>query len=237
MLKEHVPFFVSPQNPKFGNKELHAIPHLRTAHLGDRRNYLKALGTTVPRVKEPLDFTPNYGTLSRLSNIKLMFPSIKILLTVRDPVARFYSALDHAKQAGKIDPSMSDLQAFELSVSANRPSLNGWKFTLLQNGLFVPPIRAAYRLFGRDNVFLTALELLSSEASQKELARLANFIEMPQTTFDGATFPKRNASQSSGRSFPDIPRTRRTRKGEQILRSFYAQWDCELAKLLEERES
>ena len=238
MLLRYVPLFVPPRHPKFGGKELHAIPQFRTAHRGDRRNYLNALGPAVPGIREPFEFTPNYAdNLACLSNIKLMFPSVKILLTVRDPVDRFYSALDHGKQEGHIDPSMTDLQAFELAISANRPSLLGWSRSLLQKGIFVPSIRAAYGLFGRDNVFLTSLELLSSKAEQKELARLANFVDMPETTFDGATFVQRNRSQNRRRLLADLPRTRRTNAGEQMVRRFYARWDSELAKLLEERDS
>ena len=237
-LIQHVPFFARPANPQYGRKELHAIPMDRSAQEGDRKAYLRALGPIAPGINEPLDFTPNYAhRLTTMSNIKLMFPSIRIFLILRNPVDRFYSALDHAKQDGAVDPNLSDLEAFKMASSPTLPRMFGWSRSLLAHGIYVPAVNAAYRLFGQNNVFLTSLELMQSQASQKELARLAEFVGVHKSTFDGVTFSHVNRSQNNHRRFREIPRTRRTKKGESSIKGFYNQWDGALARVLEARES
>lgn len=237
-LIRHVPFFSRPAYPKSGGKELHAIPQNRSAQEGDREAYLRALGPITPGINEPLDFTPNYAHRpTTMSNIRQMFPSVKIFLIVRNPTDRFYSALDHAKQSGQVDPNLSDFEAFKMSSSPTAPRLFGWSRNFLVHGIYVPAVNAAYRLFGQNNVFLTSLELIQSQASQKELARLAEFVGVDRTTFDGVAFHHTNQSQNSHRLFRNIPRTRRTKKGESSITGFYNRWDDALAKLLEERES
>lgn len=235
LLVGNVPRFKPPRQASKGEKELHAIPRDRQATKRDLKEYLKKLGPVVPGIREPLDFTPNYAFQpTTLSNILLMFPDVKLFMIVRDPVDRFYSALDHGKQIGMVNPGLSDVEAFHQS----KKSRKAWVSGLLPHGLFVPSIRMAYRLFGRPSVYLTSLDLLRSKGSgPSELQRLAKFIEEPETIFDSGLVPHLNKSGNKDREFSGLDRSERTEEGEHLIRNFYAKWATQLDELLAERDS
>jgi hypothetical protein len=226
-LVRNVPWFC---NPRYSEKELHAVPSKREASPGDHREYLKKLGPTVPGFREPLDFTPNYAhRLSTLANIHKMFPGVRLFLTVRDPVERFYSALDHGKQMGVISAEMSDRKAFSLAQQSNQPWVGG----LLEHGLYVPAIRASYQLFGPENVFVTSLSKLTSPSQgASEIHRLAEFVGWHGLAVGKKTFPHVNESGIRSRPQPMIPRTARSEDVVAALRDFYEPWQEELASLV-----
>ncbi len=163
-----------------------------------------------------------------------MFPDIKVLMVVRNPIDRFYSALDHGKQEGIIQADLGDLAAFEEAHFSRKGS---WLNSLLAKGIFVPPIQMAYRLFGHDRVFLTSLELLqNAHTFPEEMDALAKFLEVPASHFHDAQFPRINKKGGNYRRFPHLPPTARTREGLAAVTAFYEPWSAPLKQIMKDRK-
>lgn len=197
----------------------------------DALAYLRRLGPVKHGIREPLDFTPNYAASPvALVNLSLLCPGAKVLMILRDPVDRFYSAVDHAKQVGAVGADTTDIQAFKLAHLSWKPWINGF----LQQGMYVPAYEAACAIFGQQRVFVTSLDLMRSPSTAvSEFSSLARFLEVDPSLFDGAVLPHSNASGSRKGPFAGLPPTERTEEGMSALTTFYEPWRKRVREIIE----
>ena len=208
----------SPERPSAGNKELHGIPAFMRPTSADRRRYIRRLGAS-PRA----EFTPNYAYFpSKLVTLDSWFPGVKFLFTVRNPIDRFYSSLDHGKGAGVVPLKTTDVEAFEASYFGRGST---WLSSLLPYGRYLPGIRAGVATVGADRVYLTSLEVLSDPKSFKdEVSRLADFLETPAENFP-TKMGRSNQFNGLGTARAKLPhKTPRSDSVVDRLTSYYSEW-------------
>lgn len=208
-----------PKKALYGGKELHGLPGYTRPKAAHRRSYLRQLGAG-----NRAEFTPNYAYKpSNLFSLDSWFPNVKFLLIVRNPIDRFFSALDHTKGGGFVDPGTSDAQAFDASYSGS--SNNFWVQSLLPYGRYLPGLEAAVASFGLDRVYLTSLEMLREPTQfPEEVARLADFLGA-----DARNFPTKLplSNQFNGPGTGRITLRQKTPRSESVvdrLRSYYSEW-------------
>jgi len=194
-----------------------------------RRKYERAVG---PGLR--LDFTPNYAySIPRLVALREWYPQLRVLLTVRNPIDRFYSALDHGKSLGLFPEALSDDEAFAKSIS---PGASGHYRDLISWGHYQPGVAAALSLWGKQNVFLTSLELLSDPESQsEEIQRLGDFLLGDPEGINSVEFRKVNSSDEDGPRPLAGGRTPRSPDVESRLESIYRSSWTSVLDLLDDR--
>ena len=215
-LADSIPGFVRPKKERsVGTKELHFFSRRRLMAFSEREKYFRRF----PPGEMFGEFTPNYiYSPTSLINISRLFPEAKLLVIVRDPVERFYSALDHAKGIGEIDPDMSDWDAIQGSLRSSR----GWISGLLSNGLYWSHLSMAFSIVESSRIFMTTLDRMKSERkSSSEFQRLFDYLGISGQLVEKKAWPNAN-SFGIGKRADRLPeRSQRTDRALDFLGEYY----------------
>ena len=156
---------------------------------GNRAVYLDRFSGIDPKIAFG-EFTPNYIFDShKLFSLSKELKETKFLITLRNPVDRFYSAYRHGLGKGEIPTSSRPLDLLDdiLRGQCER----GWAESLVWNGMLGPHVNRALRLLGKERVLTVFLEELQDPVVGPGVAReVANYVGL-----DGpvAVFPHVNS--------------------------------------------
>jgi hypothetical protein len=144
-------FLVANGLKSSGKKELHAFQLQSDSRPVSRVEYLRAL-----RAKPGKDvfgeFTPNYlAHPSAIWNLHTAVPEAKIIVSVRNPIHRAFSAYTHAVGAGKVPRTLSFPDAVD---SALRGATGHWIPGLITEGLYSKGIERLLHFYPRDRVLI-----------------------------------------------------------------------------------
>ena len=167
--------------------------------------------------KYALDSSPNYEWVnSGLENIKKYNPDAKLIYLTRDPLSRFYSAyrfynqkVNHnrelfqaTKRGRKIAEFLKSNPKFSLENFFEIESSDKPVFHALERGKYSVMKNTIQNYFDESNVFYSSLEKLTSDdTSDKELARLGEFLKLDLSSLD---FPKANFTKNNNESSVDL---------------------------------
>lgn len=124
---------------------------------------------------------------SALIEIKQKFPNAKIIICLRDPIERAFSAYSHMKR------DVREVLPFKIALEEE---LNGKRETHLpiwhyyKSGLYVDKVRFCRNLFG-DNLLLVSFDDLNNQI-EKEMRRVTDFLLLTDFKF------KKEKSNRSG---------------------------------------
>lgn len=132
-----------------GKKEISAFRPRRTLQPVEKSQYLKML-----RVKNPEsiygEFSPNYlSEPTSIWNLSKVAPAAKLIVSVRNPVDRAYSAYVHGVGSGRINEEKSFGECIDTALQG---SPNWWENSLLSFGFYAKPIYRMLQMFPRESV-------------------------------------------------------------------------------------
>jgi len=143
--------------PSKSKKELHAfrirslIPS-RIPHPLDRKQYLSLWEAKGPSEVFG-EFTPDYiDHPTAMWNLSQIVPEAKIVISVRNPVDRAFSAYTHGVGAGRIDKSLSFEQVVDLAIRGT--ATGHWIPGLLTKGLYAKGVQRVLNLYPQKQVFI-----------------------------------------------------------------------------------
>jgi hypothetical protein len=186
-------------------KELHYFSSYRVEPSAEREQvrrdeYLSLFADAAPRQRCG-EATPNYlfdaGACER---IRAAAPQVRLLVILRDPVARAWSHYWHQVRRGR-DP-LGFEQALEAEagrIDAGDPLARS-RFSYLSRGRYVESLRRYESAFGRDALCVVFLEELQRDPGPV-LARACAHLGLDPAPLSGASLPHANQA-----SFPRWPR-------------------------------
>lgn len=204
-------------------KELHAFQNHRFT---SRREYLSRLGLKRHDSGVFGEFTPNtiYNPTS-LWNLSKILPEAKLIVSLRDPVERAFSAYHHAVGIG----SVGDDESFhEIVLQSLRGTHRHWVKNILPMGLYGPQVRRLLELFPLEQVHFIDFDRMRSKDSQTTAEDLAKFcsIDLSQPDFIKVNQRSHYASRQLALTQEIDDSTRR------LLKDFFAQSNSEVQKLV-----
>jgi hypothetical protein len=222
--------FLSLNGLSMPKKELHAF-NLRPGLSPLTRNrYLGLLGAKNQNGVFG-EFTPDYlHHPTAVWNISQITPDAKIVISVRNPVERAFSAYSHAVGSGEIDQSLRFEDAVELAL---RGSATGhWIPSLLTKGMYSKGIQRVLDLFPQDNVMVANYDWWRKAENLKSFQeKLVEFCGLPSG--NGGPMPHTNRMRywRGKRKALSIVLLDNTRK---FLQHFYQESKEELESLLDQ---
>jgi len=142
--------------------------------------------------------TPEYLTVIPTSNKKTSVDTcnriysynknMKLLVVLREPIARLRSAINHMYRTRRIAPWVS---AYDLILGKHRDAAEG--FSLLQNGLYFENLTEYFRLFPPEQIKIMFFETDVLERPSASLADVCSFLKIP---FDLSFFPSPTGKQN-----------------------------------------
>jgi hypothetical protein len=157
-------------------------------------------------------------------------PGVKLLVLLRDPVERAYSAHRHEflrgfedeksfERALELEPARLEGEVERLLADPAYVSLNHRHRSYADRGQYVQQVRRLFDLFGRDRVHVLDSEAFFAEP-EEQFAQVLDFLELP--AWRPESFERHNAR-------PRSPMAEATR--ERLTRHFEP-YDAELSALL-----
>lgn len=173
-----------------------------------------------------LEASPNYLAYKEnvAPRIKKLFPDIKLLFILRNPVGRLYSHFNFAKGKLELPPEMSFEEFIDLCEQFN----NG-QITLAEAGIAETHLRALeignygnylgnfYDVFARENIKVLFFEELNNHPLEK-LKEICEFIGVSPSFFDDYIRNKANVTYSARMKFFHIIALSLNRVLEPVLR-------------------
>ena len=210
----------SPHATRFAPKELHFF--------SDERNYARGLPWYASHFEQEsarcMEATPEYITSElALRRMAEALPDAKIVVMLRDPVKRAYSAWNHWTQLPPerrwrvFDPEAGFRENLELEFEALKKKPFYYRF--LGRGFYIDQIERLEAYYPRERVFFGFAERLKQ--GQGEIERLQRFIGVPVMDL-----PNR---MHHSRSYGIAPLDEATAS---FLRSVYEPYDDRLAEHL-----
>ena len=140
-----------------------------------REEYLK-LFSEVQEGQKFGEFTPDYFYSSRaLYHLSRSLRTTRYILTLRDPVPRFYSAVNQGRGEGNIAADWSAARVLHAAISGE--SQNDWLRSLVWKGQYGTHVERTLSLLGEKNVHVVFLEEITSlSVGKKILKDLLDFI-------------------------------------------------------------
>lgn len=208
-------------------KEMHAFasPDMSLSEqVDDYRDAFRGLS-------RPGEWTPTYMNSSRaIQGIYQAFPGARIVIFLRDPVERFFSAVEHGRASGRVDRNLTADGLVERSLSGDVETW--WEKSLLGLGVYSKPLERVLRTFPRDQIFIGFFETWTSPQGFRGLAQgLLSFAGFSQTLRLPKTAPVANSREyqlDTARLHP----VRRSASADQRLRDYYASERSRLEELL-----
>lgn len=131
------------------------------------------------------DITPAYSTVSieRVEQVKRLLPEARIILCVRDPVARLWSQLNMAARRRlrnrlQRQPTRADIEEFQDILSIKRVRKRVERERFLRRSVAVETYRKWAAVFGEDNMLVINFEDLTRKTGQV-LDRISLLFECP----------------------------------------------------------
>lgn len=133
------------------------------------------------------DITPAYSTVSvqRVEHVRQLLPEARIILCVRDPVARLWSQLNMAARRRlrnrlKRQPTKADIEEFQDILSIKRLRKRVERERFLRRSVAVETYRKWVAVFGEDNMLVINFEDLTRKTDPvlDKVSRL--FARQPQ---------------------------------------------------------
>lgn len=152
-------------------KELHAFHALRPS---SKEDYLQKLGYSSGGGLYG-EYTPNYlDHPSAIWNLSQILPKAKIIVSLRNPIDRAFSAYVHAVGIGVIDQSLSFEETVnESKMGSHRP----WVKNILRIGEYHNQLLRLFSHFPKEQVtVINFSDLVSEEKQQKVLANLSQWV-------------------------------------------------------------
>lgn len=139
--------------------------------------------------------TPEYITdktyLERIYNFN---PDMKLIIVLRDPVARAYSAWNFYKKFKQYE----SISEFSSCVRKEMDVINGFAeedsytaLKIVRRGLYVDQIKKCVELFGEQNLYVVTAKKLKSDPV-KALNGILSFLGIPDSKWDFLSFKDRN---------------------------------------------
>lgn len=134
-----------------GKKELHAFTVPGRPTLVSRTNYLNKLKVRTDG-KIYGEYTPDYLIEpTSIWNLSQVVPDAKIIVSIRNPVDRAFSAYVHGVGAGALDQAKSFRTCIESALSGSN---SWWENSLIFEGLYFNPIKRLFDLFPQENILV-----------------------------------------------------------------------------------
>ena len=136
------------------------------------------------------EFTPNYiHRPSAIWNLAQIVPEAKIIMSLRNPVDRAFSAYKHAVGIGAIGQHQTFEDVIEQSKNGVR---NNWVTDILRLSFYARDIERLLSFFPRKQIFFLDFEHLRDETKRNAVSvGLLDFVGAPQMNLD---LPKVNQS-------------------------------------------
>ncbi len=157
-------------------------------------------------------------------------PGVKVVVMVREPVERAYSAHRHElargfetepfEQAVELEPSRTEGEAARLVADPSYESFEHRHHSYLARSRYSEQIQRYVDVLGADRVYVVDADRFFGEP-EVELARLLAWLGLPQ--WRPETFEQWNARPKSGSLAPELM---------EKLRDHFAPYDEELARLM-----
>jgi len=216
-----------PHRARRSIKELHWFEPLRED--SSRREERYAQNFSARGVSG--EFTPGYIEHPQaLASLRKAAPKAKIIVFLRDPVARLISAVSHARGIGKIDP---DWGAERIVDQAFQAEGDNWVARGLRRGTYLADIENLYRVFPERQVFVGFFDDWIAPAPRSEPLRsqLLEFVGLsPEDATDlGVQKVNTAAHQLAKKSLTPLEFDTTTLNR---LRDYYSSYSCGLVSLL-----
>jgi hypothetical protein len=176
------------------------------------------------------EFTPDYFYSSRaLLRMSLSLRSTRYILSLRDPISRFYSGVNHGRGEGNIPAQWPVGRVLDAALSGR--SRNDWLTSLVWKGQYGTHVERTLSLLGREKVHVVFLEEITSPEMGETVQR--NLLDFIGVSLDDATpvFPQVNESAYHLRQ-AKIRRVRRDALADARLRDLYSRSNDKLRELL-----
>lgn len=173
-----------------------------------------------------LDSTPNYLCDIRAhQRMKDVIPDAKLIISLRDPVARAYSQFNHYSQCIEDSKNWDFLrpgESFMDNILAELQEPRRSWYGMLSRGYYVEQLTHLFQFFPRDQVHVVIMERWIQNPDEC-LSGILDFLELPQQEL------KKKAAHM--RTYTVDPLTGET---EDLLRSVFAPYNERLFELLGE---
>jgi hypothetical protein len=114
--------------------------------------------------------------------------NIKLLVVLREPVARLRSAINHMYRTRRIAPWVT---AHDLVLGGKKNAAD--EFSLLENGLYYENLVEYYKVFPKSQLKILFFETDILENPEKTMEGVCDFLEVP---FNSAYFPSLGEKQN-----------------------------------------
>lgn len=170
--------------------------------------------------------SPSYIYNSQVrKRVKQLFPNTKIIVMLRDPVARTISEYYHAANHGLEERSLSTIikqETKQLSVKSRKEALD--KFGYLLNSIYIDRISQWLTDFSSENMLIIDSELFFQQTEQI-MQQVYRFLDLP------AIAPSQHIRYNIG-SYPPV-----NQEIKQQLQEFFQPYNQELAEYLKQQFS
>lgn len=151
--------------------------------------WLKRIYSQCPKKNIKGEFSPTYLYDKKAAErIKKSFPNVKLLVSLRDPVARAYSQYVNDTRMGVI-PKMKFTEALEKYP------------TYIEKGYYAKYLRYYYKLFPKKNILVVFYSDIQKNPT-KVMKRIYSFLGVKNTDFQPASLNKVENSRSEARFQP-----------------------------------
>ena len=176
-------------------KELHEFS---AGRFTTRGRYLRSLGVRDDGFIYG-EFTPNYAHHpTAIWNLSKIVPEAKLIVSIRDPIDRAFSAYQNAVALGAIPSNMT----FEQVIREARTGVNtanskgGWTAIILKSGIYYPYLQRIFSHFDRERVLVVDFSRIKDADSKADLAsELISFAGLVEGSGD-LTFPELNTASN-----------------------------------------
>jgi hypothetical protein len=127
------------------------------------------------------EFTPDYIHYTRhLALLSSYLETTKFLIVLRNPIDRFYSAVNHGRGKGVIPAHWSAKKVFDYVLGGH--SFEHWLQTPILKGYYGAHVERAFRILGRDRTMVLFLEeLIGGGLGERNRRELLEFVGLEAT--------------------------------------------------------
>lgn len=127
------------------------------------------------------EFTPDYiSSATQLALLSSYVETTKFLIVLRNPIDRFYSAINHGRGKGVVPAQWSAKKVLDHVIAGH--SFEHWLQTPVVKGFYGAHVERAFRILGRDRTMVLFLEeLVDRNLGERELRALREFVGLEAT--------------------------------------------------------
>ncbi len=176
-LSEHPDVYMYPHEIHFFDQKMNFDKGINwyLKHFSQASKF-KAIGETTPAylwVEHALKDHPKHLTNIH-QNIYQLFPDIKLILILRNPVHRAISAVNHYIKKGNLSPFL-DIDNFLLNENGNK-YLSDLRYNVINRGHYATQIKAYRKYFDAKQMLILIFEEDILQTPEKGLEKVCDFL-------------------------------------------------------------